>query len=343
MKSLLNTLYVNREDVYLSLDGGNVVVLKNNQELARFPLHNFEQITTFGYVGASPALMQKCAEMGITLNFMSPRGRFRARVVGKTSGNVLLRKEQYRRSDDEQASLYIAQRFLAGKIYNARWFVNRTLRDHTLRLNVEKFHKVEAELQDAYQKVMQVEDLESLRGIEGKAAVTYFSVFDDMILQQKKDFFFTERNRRPPLDNMNCLLSFLYALLLNDTTAALEGVGLDPYVGFLHCERPGRPSLALDLMEELRAVMADRLALTMVNRKQMHGEDFYMEETGAVRLTDDGRKKVFTAWHDSKEDSLTHPYLDEKIQWGLVAHAQALLLARYLRGDLDDYPPFLWK
>ena len=254
MKALLNTLYVNREDVYLSLDGGNIVVLKNNQELARFPLHNFEQITTFGYVGASPALMQKCAEMNIALNFMSPRGRFRARVVGKTSGNVLLRKEQYRRSDDAQASLNIAQKFLLGKIYNARWFVNRTLRDHALRLDKEKFRKVETELRDACQKVMHAEDLQSLRGIEGKAAAMYFSIFDEMILQQKKDFFFTERNRRPPLDNMNCLLSFIYALLLNETTSALEGVGLDPYVGFLHCERPGRPSLGLDLIDRKSVV-----------------------------------------------------------------------------------------
>ena len=342
MKPLLNTLFVNQDEAYLALDGGNVIVLREDRELARFPLHNFEQITSFGYTGASPALMRKCAEDNIALTFMTPEGRFQARVIGRTNGNVLLRREQYRRADDEEASLILARSFILGKIYNARWIIERMRRDHAMRIDEEKFQNVSAFLQNSCREVMQTSDLEALRGVEGKAAVSYFSAFDDMILKQKEDFFFTERNRRPPLDNMNCLLSFLYALLMNDVGAALEGVGLDSYVGFLHRDRPGRQSLALDLMEELRP-MADRTAFSMVNTKKINGKDFRLEEGGAVYLTDEGRKKILEAWHAHKEGVLTHPFLEEKIKWGLVPHVQALLLARYLRGDLDAYPPFLWK
>ena len=342
MKPLLNTLFVNQDEAYLALDGGNVVVLRENRELARFPLHNFEQITTFGYTGASPALMRKCAEDNIALTFMTPEGRFQARVIGRMNGNVLLRREQYRRADDEEASLILARSFILGKIYNARWTIERMRRDYAMRIDEEKFQNVSAFLQNSCREVMQTSDLEALRGVEGKAAVSYFSAFDDMILKQKEDFFFTERNRRPPLDNMNCLLSFLYALLMNDVGAAVEGVGLDSYVGFLHRDRPGRQSLALDLMEELRP-LADRTAFSMVNTKKINGKDFRLEEGGAVYLTDDGRKKIIEAWHAHKERMITHPFLEEKIKWGLVPHVQALLLARYLRGDLDAYPPFLWK
>ena len=342
MKALLNTLFVNQDEAYLALDGGNVVVLRGERELARFPLHNFEQITTFGYTGASPALMRKCAEDNVALTFMTPEGRFQARVVGRMNGNVLLRREQYRRADNEAASLVIARWFILGKIYNARWIIERMHRDYAMRIDEEKFQNVSTFLQNSCHEVIQTSNLEILRGVEGKAAVSYFSVFDDMILKQKEHFFFTERNRRPPLDNMNCLLSFLYALLMNDAGAALEGVGLDSYVGFLHRDRPGRQSLALDLMEELRP-MADRTAFSMVNTKKINGKDFRLEEGGAVYLTDDGRKKIIEAWHAHKEGMMTHPFLEEKIKWGLVPHVQALLLARYLRGDLDAYPPFLWK
>ena len=342
MKPLLNTLFVNQDEAYLALDGGNVVVVREEKELARFPLHNFEQITTFGYTGASPALMRKCAEENIALTFMSPEGRFQARVIGKMNGNVLLRREQYRRADDETASLALAKNFILGKIYNARWMIERTRRDYAMRIDEEKFQSVSDFLQTSYHEATCAPNLEELRGVEGKAAVSYFSVFDDMILKQKGEFFFTERNRRPPLDNMNCLLSFLYALLMNDVGAALEGVGLDSYVGFLHRDRPGRQSLALDLMEELRPI-ADRTAFSMVNTKKINGKDFRLEEGGAVYLTDDGRKKIIEAWHAHKEGMMTHPFLEEKIKWGLVPHVQALLLARYLRGDFDAYPPFLWK
>ena len=342
MKPLLNTLFVNQDEAYLALDGGNVVVIREDKELARFPLHNFEQITTFGYTGASPALMRKCAEENIALTFMSPEGRFQARVIGKMNGNVLLRREQYRRADNETDSLALAKNFILGKIYNARWVMERTRRDYAMRIDGEKFQSVSDFLRTSCHEATCASALEELRGIEGKAAVSYFSVFDDMILKQKEEFFFTERNRRPPLDNMNCLLSFLYALLMNDVGAALEGVGLDSYVGFLHRDRPGRQSLALDLMEELRP-MVDRTAFSMVNTKKISGKDFHMEEGGAVYLTDDGRKKILEAWHTHKESMMTHPFLEEKIKWGLVPHVQAMLLARHLRGDLDAYPPFLWK
>ena len=342
MKPLLNTLFVNQDEAYLALDGGNVVVFREDRELARFPLHNFEQITTFGYTGASPALMRRCAEENIALTFMTPEGRFQARVIGEMNGNVLLRKEQYRRADNEKDSLVLAKNFILGKIYNARWTIERTRRDYAMRIDAEKFQNVSDFLRTSCHEVMSSSDLEALRGVEGKAAVSYFSAFDDMILKQKEEFFFTERNRRPPLDNMNCLLSFLYALLMNDVGAALEGVGLDSYVGFLHRDRPGRQSLALDLMEELRP-MADRTAFSMINIKKISGKDFCLEEGGAVYLTDDGRKKILEAWHAHKEGMMTHPFLEEKIKWGLVPHVQAMLLARHLRGDLDAYPPFLWK
>jgi CRISPR-associated protein Cas1 len=344
MKQLLNTLFVNQDTAYLALDGENVIVLKDDEVLARFPLHNFEQITTFGYVGASPALMRKCAENNISIAFMSPSGRFMARVIGAMNGNVLLRKEQYRLSDDELSdSLAIGKNFIVGKVYNAKWVVSRTCRDNPLRVNVEQLQKVIAQLDGYLQNIMSATSLAEIRGIEGKAAVAYFSVFDMMILNQKEDFFFTERNKRPPLDNMNCLLSFIYALLANDVGSALEGVGLDSYVGFLHRDRPGRISLALDMMEEFRPILADRVALTIVNRKQVKANGFVKKENGAVLMTDDTRKVVLAAWHDHKEETIMHPFLEEKVKWGLIPHVQAILLARFIRGDLDGYPPFLWK
>ena len=344
MKQLLNTLFINQDTAYLALDGENVVVLKDDKALARFPLHNFEQITTFGYVGASPALMRKCAEDNIAITFMSPSGRFMARVIGATNGNVLLRKAQYRLSDDElTGSLEIGKNFIVGKIFNAKWVISRTCRDNPLRVDASRLQNVIRQLDDYLQNAMHADNLDKLRGVEGKAAVAYFSVFDTMILNQKNDFFFTERNKRPPLDNMNCLLSFIYSLLANDVGSALEGVGLDSYVGFLHRNRPGRISLALDMMEEFRPILADRVALTIVNRKQVKANGFEKKENGAVLMTDDTRKVVLSAWHEHKEDTIIHPFLEEKIKWGLVPHVQAMLLARYIRGDLDAYPPFLWK
>lgn len=343
MKKLLNTLYIIHPDSYLSLDGENVVVLREQKECARFPLHNLEGILCFGYTGASPALMGKCAKSGISLTFLNPNGRFLSRITGEVNGNVTLRKSQYRFSDDPFASLRLAKRFLLGKIYNARWVLERATRDYPQRIDILNVKSHCSQLVDSLSALSECSTYESLLGIEGEAASCYFSVFDELILQQKDDFKFSGRNRRPPLDKVNALLSFVYTLLAHDCASALEGVGLDSYVGFLHKDRPGRISLALDVMEELRSVMADRFVLSLINRKIIKPNGFAQKESGAVIMDDTTRKTVLQAWQERKQDSLTHPFLEEKIKWGLVPHTQALLLARYLRGDLDDYPPFLWK
>lgn len=343
MKKLLNTLFITQPDVYLSLDGDNVVLLKDQDKLGRLPLHNLESIIAFGYTGASPALMGYCAERNISITFMSMSGRFLARVIGESKGNVVLRKKQCLLSDDEVLSARIARNFIIGKIYNHKWILERMTRDYPLRIDVERFKAASQHLSSIMLTLRECEDLERLRGLEGQAALSYNQLLDSMILQQKEDFYFRTRSRRPPLDNVNAMLSLAYSLLANDTAAALEGVGLDAYVGFLHRDRPGRASLALDLMEELRGVYADRFVLSLINKKVINKDDFLHKENGAVLLTVDGRKKFLTAWQNKKQEKVTHPYLGEKISWGLVPHAQALLLARHLRNDLDEYPPFLWK
>lgn len=343
MKKLLNTLFITQPDVYLSLDGDNVVILKDQQSLKRFPSHNLESIVTFGYTGASPALMGYCAERNISLLFLTQSGRFLARVIGQSRGNVILRKKQYRFSEDEEISARIARNFIIGKIFNHKWMIERMTRDYPLRIDVAAFKDISQQLSAVIQDVRTCDDLERLRGLEGQAAISYNRIFDQMILQQKEDFYFHSRSRRPPLDNVNAMLSFAYTLLAHDTASALEGVGLDAYVGFLHRDRPGRVSLALDLMEELRGIYADRFVLSLINKKVVNKEDFIKKENGSVLMTDEARKTFLSAWQNKKQEKITHPYLGEKIQWGLVPHAQALLLARYLRGDLDEYPPFLWK
>jgi len=343
MRHLLNALFVTTEDAYLALDGENVLVRKEGAELARFPLHTLENIIAFTYGGASPALMGACAKRGIGLSFCTPNGRFLARSTGESNGNVLLRRAQYRMADDSQRSCEIAQTMVFGKIYNSRWSVDRTLRDHALRVDGEKLGRAITQLQAALPQVKSAVDLESLRGFEGEAASAYFGVFDQLILGDKEHFYFRTRNRRPPLDNVNAMLSFTYALLSSTCAAALEAVGLDSYVGFLHRDRPGRSSLALDLMEELRPCLADRLVLTLINTGVVNAKDFNKRENGAVIMSDAGRKKILKAWQERKRDVITHPYTKEKMHWGLVPYMQAMLLARYLRGDLDGYPPFLWK
>lgn len=343
MKKLLNTLFITQPDVYLSLDGDNIVLLKEKEQLGRLPLHNLEAINSFGYTGASPALMGYCAEKNISIVFFTMNGRFLARVIGKSRGNVVLRKKQYRISDDEVVSAKVARNFIVGKIFNHKWILERITRDYPLRVDVSQFKEVSKQLSEIIIQVRNCEDLERLRGLEGQAAISYNKVFNQMILQQKEDFSFQFRSRRPPTDNVNAMLSFAYTLLSNDMAAALEGVGLDAYVGFLHRDRPGRASLALDLMEELRGVYADRFVLSLINKKIVSKDDFHQKENGAVIMTDDARKRFLGAWQSRKQEKITHPYLGEKISWGLVPHAQALLLARFLRGDLDEYPPFLWK
>ncbi len=343
MKKLLNTLYITTPDRYLSLDGENVVVRLEDSEIGRVPLHNLERIVTFGYTGASPALMGKCAKDGVELVFMSGSGRFLARVEGEVNGNVFLRRQQYRFADDSEKSLCIARNMIAAKLFNSRWSLERTFRDHSLRIDCDKFRRKSEFLQESINKAVKSDDIDSLRGIEGEGASVYFSVFDDMILQQKDDFYFRTRNKRPPLDNVNALLSFAYSLTTSMCASALESVGLDPYVGFMHTDRPGRRSLALDLLEEFRSLMCDRFVLMLINKKTLNKADFIKREDGAVLLTDDGRRKFITAWQNRKQDELKHPFLSEKVQWGMLPYVQALLLARYIRGDLDCYPPFMWK
>ena len=343
MRKLLNTLYVTTPESYLALEGETVLIRKGEENIARLPLHNLEAIVTFGYTGASPALMGACAKRNIDLCFLKQNGRFLARVVGESHGNVTLRKEQYRVSDSEERSCIIARNFIIGKIYNAKWILERATRDHAIRLDVEHLKSVSSMLSAKIDETRQCENLEQLRGIEGNAASLYFGEFDSLILQQKEDFYFHVRNKRPPTDNVNALLSFTYTLLANDCASALETVGLDAYVGFLHRDRPGRVSLALDLMEELRGVVADRFVLSLINKKIVNGKDFEVRENGAVIMEDKTRKDVLTAWQERKREQITHPFLNEKVEWGLVPYVQAMLLARYLRGDMDEYPPLLWK
>ena len=343
MRKLINTLFVLTDSGYLTLDGENVVVSRDKTETARFPLHTLESILCFSYAGASPALMDACAQRNVDLAFFTPRGRFLARAVGETRGNVLLRQQQYRAADDPFASCRYAKGFLLGMVYNARWVLERATRDHPQRVPVEKLKSLSQNLAAALPNIENAVSLEELRGLEGAAAQQYFDGFDSLILQQHDTFAFAGRNRRPPLDPINALLSFSYTLLARDCAAALEGVGLDPYVGFLHRPRPGRASLALDMMEELRAVYADRFVLTCVNQKMITGKHFQKQENGAVLLTDDGRRAFLKAWQQRKQQTIQHPFLGEKIVWGLVPAVQALLLARTLRGDMERYPPFFWK
>ena len=343
MRQLLNTLFVTSEDIYLSLDGENVVANRGGEAVARYPLHTLQSIVSFSYAGASPALMGACAQREIGLAFCSPRGKFLARVAGQAQGNVLLRRMQYRVADDPSQSCRVAGMMIFGKVYNAKWSVERTRRDHAMCIDESRFSAVSDQLQGLLPQIAAETSLDSLRGLEGVGAAAYFSVLDDMILQGKETFFFRERSRRPPLDAFNALLSFAYSLLAHDCASALESVGLDAYVGYLHRDRPGRESLALDLMEELRPCFADRFALTLINNRVLKASDFDFRESGAVLLTDTGRRTFLQKWQERKKEAITHPFLEEKIPWGLVPYVQSLLLARYLRSDLDDYPPFLWK
>lgn len=343
MKKILNTLYVTSEDAYLALDGETVEVHFADETKKRIPLTTLEGIVCFSYKGASPALMGKCIDNQIALSFFTPRNRFLACAAGNENGNVLLRRTQYRVADDPTASLDIARNFIFGKLYNGRYVLHRAVRDHAMRLDSDRVQDACEAIKGYMLRLPEADSADTLRGMEGNAAAEYFGVFDELILQNKADFSFRERNRRPPMDNVNALLSFAYALLAKECASALRGVGLDPYVGFLHTDRPGRQSLALDLEEELRAVFADRFVLTLINNRMVSADDFERQASGAVLLRETGRKTFLTEWQKRKKETIMHPYLKEKVEWGLVAHLQAMLLARFLRGDLDGYPPFLWK
>lgn len=343
MRHLLNTLFVMSEDAYLFTENDDVVVRRGDDIVAKVPLRSLETILCFSYKGASPALLGRCAEFGVGVSFFSPRGRYYCSIFGQGSRNVLLRRTQYRLADDSVAKLSFARSFIMGKLYNARWVLERTKRDHALRVNVERLVAASSDLASLLTEVRRCDSMESLRGLEGTAAKEYFGVFDDLILRNKECFFFQGRSRRPPIDRINALLSFVYVILTNDCSAALQGVGLDPYVGFMHTDRPGRTSLSLDLVEEFRPVIADRFVLTLINTGVIKPSDFKETESGGVYLNDSGRKVVLTTWQKHKLETINHPFLKEKVAWGLVPYVQALLLARTIRGDLDVYLPFMWK
>jgi CRISPR-associated protein Cas1 len=339
MRKLLNTLYVTIPNAYLSKDGETVLVRIEQETRLRVPIHTLEGIVCVGIVSMSPPLMGFCAERNVGVCFLSDHGRFLARIQGPVNGNVLLRREQYRRADDNDASIAITRFLLLAKISNCRTSILRAAREHPSRT----LDQAATQLAQSLRLLATATSVDGLRGLEGDAAKTYFAVFDELILHQKQDFFFHSRSRRPPLDNVNALLSFLYVLLEHDMASALETVGLDPAVGFLHRDRPGRKGLALDLMEELRPVLADRLALSLINRRQVASSGFSRSESGGVNMTDTTRKEILIAWQLRKQEEILHPFLNERIPFGLVPHVQALLLARHLRGDLDAYPSFLWK
>lgn len=339
MKKLLNTLYVTRQDVYLRQEGETVVVEKEGTALLRLPIHTLSGLVTFGRVMVSPFLMNLCAERGVCLSMLTEHGKFLARVEGPMSGNVLLRLAQIRAHDNLERRREIARSFLIGKVVNSRSVLMRRSRDHGstpgLAVAIARHTAAIASLR--------AEDIgiASLRGLEGEAALSYFSAFNDLLVAQRERFSISSRNRRPPTDPPNALLSYAYTLLAHECRGALEGVGLDPQVGFLHEVRSGRPALALDLMEEFRPIIADRAVLSLINLKQVGPRDFKTSESGAVEMSDDARKTFLSTWQKRKQETVMHPYLNEKIAIGLLPHAQALLLARHLRGDLDAYPPFM--
>jgi len=343
MKKHLNTLFVTTQGAYLAKEGESVVVRVEKETRLRIPVHTLGGIVCFGNVGCSPFLMGFCAERDVAISFLSEYGRFLARVQGPVSGNVLLRREQYRMADDMTFSAKMARSVLTGKLANCRTVLQRALRDHSDKMDVDQVSYASRQITGSLRRLQENVPLNSMRGIEGDAAHVYFKVFDHLITSQKQDFFFQDRNRRPPLDNVNCLLSFLYTLVMHDVRSALESVGLDPAVGFLHRDRPGRPGLALDFMEEFRPFIADRLTLSLINLSQVQKKGFKKSESGAVLMDDETRKTVLVAYQKRKQDEIMHPFIEEKVTIGLLFHTQALLLARYLRGDLDGYPPFVWK
>ncbi len=344
MKQLLNTLYITTQGAYLSKEGDTVMIKVEGERRLQLPIHTLSGIVCFGQVSASPFLMGLCASRDVALSFLTENGRFLARVHGVTSGNVLLRREQFRRADNPTAAAAIARNLVSAKLANSRSILQRALRDRPEGDGREELEAVSKHLSHLLKEVRHRNaQLDTLRGWEGEAARSYFSVFDHLITRQKEAFSFVKRTRRPPLDNVNALLSFVYTLIAHDTSSALEAVGLDPQVGYLHRDRPGRPGLALDLMEELRAYLGDRLALSLINRQQIKPKGFTTTESGAVTLDDETRKTLLVAYQERKREEIRHPFLGENIPIGLLPHIQALLLSRHLRGDLDAYPPFVMK
>ena len=345
MRKLLNTLYITNPEAYLTKDGENIVVRLEENEAFRTPVHYLEGIVMFSHLGASPAALGLCLERGIGVSLLSPYGKHLANINGMPQGNVLLRRKQYRMADDTVESAKLARSFIIAKFAGCRTVLRRFISDYRESITTDG-NDIDATCKLLARNTVRISDkvdLDVIRGIEGESARAYFSVFDKLILTQKEHFYMRERSRRPPKDNVNALLSFFYTLLLHETKSALVTAGLDPYVGYLHRDRPGRLGLALDLMEEFRPYIADRLVLNLINRQQITAGDFIEKESGGVILKDDARKTVIEAWQKRKAEEITHPFLEEKIPLGLLPYSQALLLARHLRGDIAEYPPFLWK
>lgn len=343
MRKMLNTLYILSEDAYAGLNGETIEINFDGRASQRIPLHTLENIVMFSYKGATPALMGKCEEQGISMCFFTPRGKYLASIGAAVKGNVYLRRTQYKYADDENESLNISRNMILAKLHNSEKVLLRATRDHPMQVDEERLMLAGTRLENYIRQAKEVLNKDSLRGIEGLAASEYFGVFNELVLRQKEVFCFTERTRRPPLDRINAMLSFAYVLLANECASALLSVGLDPYVGFFHVDRPGRKSLALDLMEEFRSIYADRFVLTLINNQVIGADDFIVQDSGAVLFKDDAKKNFIAKWQERKRTEIVHPFLKEKIPWGLAMYVQALLLARYLRGDLDQYPPFFWR
>ena len=341
MKRLLNTLFVTTSESYLAKEGETVVVRAEGRTKLRVPIHNLEGIVALGRIGASPDLMELCGERGVGLSFLTETGRFKARIQGPVSGNVLLRRGHYRLADDPDQTAGVALAVITAKTANCRQVLLRAARDHPKKGPAQALREAAGQMEQILARLGPKDPLDALRGHEGEAARAYFGVFS--LLINAREFAFTGRNRRPPLDPVNAMLSFLYSVLAHDVTSALEGAGLDPAVGFLHRDRPGRPGLALDLMEELRPILADRVVLTLINRGQVSAQGFTKTETGAVIMDDETRKTVIAAYQNRKQDEIRHPFLEERVSFGLVPHLQARLMARFIRGDLDGYPAFIWR
>ncbi|MCD4780001.1 MAG: type I-C CRISPR-associated endonuclease Cas1c [Candidatus Omnitrophica bacterium] len=343
MKRHLNTLFVTSQGSYLRKEGETLVIKTQDKKKHCFPLHTIESIVCFGNVLCSPYLLGFCSENNVSVSFLTEYGRFLARVSGPVSGNVLLRRQQYRLADQKDQTVKIAKWVVFGKLTNSRIVINRSIRDHAQGEAKEQLRKISNRIKQSVDKLGRENNLDVIRGVEGEAAKDYFSIFSQMIVSQKEDFIFNARSRRPPLDNVNALLSFIYMLLMHDVRSALETVGLDPAVGFLHRDRPGRYGLALDLMEEFRPFFADRLVLSLINLKQVNKKGFKQSESGSVLMDDDTRKQVLVSYQTRKQDELLHPFLEEKVTIGRLFHLQALLMARFIRGDIEGYPPFIWR
>lgn len=341
MRKLLNTLYITKENGYLSLDGENLVLTIDGKEAIRLPFTNIESVVCMNYLGCSPALMGKCAKENVSLCFVSPGGRFLARVTGEVKGNVFLRCNQIKLTGSPEKQAEIVRNIITAKIKNTKNLILRSRRDNKEIDSDERITHTLEILDNNIAKLQEESDMDVLRGIEGQSAKAYFDIFNRLITKQKEDFIMIDRTKRPPLDRVNAVLSFLYTVCTNDIASALECVGLDPYIGVFHTLRPGRVSLACDIMEEFRA-MIERLVISLINLKTLQKDDFEVQISGAVLLNNDGRKKVITAWQNKKKEIILHPYLKEKVAIGLFPYVQANLMAKYIRGEISEYPALIW-